>query len=220
MGKFNSSLYVVRPVFNEIVEDGKLEAFLKMVLPDRGPVGDLKEIRYNGKLGGEKVLPPNSEFLKWCRRHPESLKNPDLARARLDSNENYKFEGGTHPDIYIKTSTLTVVIEAKWTEPRITSHTTWRKEGERDQLIRHMDALVPFEDSESNENVYGLFIIDGNGKISKSVLESLFQSDWYFMKSLPHRIGNGSFKSVMAGFCGVYTWQAIKRELNLANPCS
>ena len=217
MGKFDSSRCVVRPVFDELIKTGKIKDFMRMVLPKKQSIGDVLAIRYSGH-GGEKVIQPNSEFLDWCRRHPEALCNPEEARERLKKNPSYKFEGGTHPDVYIKTTRLTVVIEAKWTEPRITSHTTWRKDGERDQLIRHMDALLPFEPLKNTEEVYGLFLIDGAGRISQEVLKQLFASEWYFMRSLPHRVDNGSFRSVMSSFCGVYTWQSIRKTLGLVNP--
>ena len=217
MGKLDSSLCVVKPVFDELIQGGKIKDFVKMILPKMQLLGDIVEVRYCGH-NGEKVIQPRPEFLDWCRHHPEALRNPDKARECLLKNPSYKFEGGTHPDVYIKTTTLTVVIEAKWTEPRITSHTTWRKEGERDQLIRHMDALLPFEPSKSNEKVYGLFLIDECGKISQDVLKKLFASEWYFSQSLPHRVYNGSVKDVMSGFCGVYTWQSIKRTFGLINP--
>ena len=217
MGKQDSSRCVVKPVFDELIGSGKINDFIKMVIPKKLSIGDIVEIRYSGH-GGEKVIQPRPEFLEWCRHHPETLRNPDKARERLNKNPSYKFEGGTHPDVYIKTTMLTVVIEAKWTEPRITSHTTWRKEGERDQLIRHMDALLPFEPLKGNGRVFGLFIVDAHGKISQYVLKQLFASEWYFIRSLPHRVDNGSFREIMSGFCGVYTWQSIRKTLGLNNP--
>jgi hypothetical protein len=217
MGKLDSSRCVVKPVFDELMKSGKITDFIKMVLPQRQAIGDVVEIRYSGH-GGEKVIQPKPEFLDWCRHHPEALCNPDKARECLKENPSYRFEGGTHPDVYIKTTLLTVVIEAKWTEHRITSHTTWRKEGERDQLIRHMDALLPFEPSQKEGEVYGLFLIDECGKISQDVLRKLFASEWYFIKSLPHRVDNGSFRDIMSGFCGVYTWQSLRKTLGLVNP--
>jgi hypothetical protein len=81
-----------------------------------------------------------------------------------------------------------------------------------------MDALLPIDPSKSNEKVYGLFLIDECGKISQDVLKKLFASEWYFAQSLPHRVLNRSVKDVMSGFCGVYTWQYIKKTFGLINP--
>ena len=120
MGRLDSSRCVVKPVFDELIKGGKIKDFVKMILPEVQLVGDILEVRYCGR-NGEKVIQPRPEFLDWCRHHPEALRNPNKARECLMKNPSYKFEGGTHPDVYIKTTTLTVVIEAKWTEPRITS---------------------------------------------------------------------------------------------------
>ncbi len=218
MGKFNSSKCVVKPVFDELLKDNTLISFLELVLPKRIDIGEIRNVRYEGHPR-EKSFAPAPEFLNWCRQHPDELLNPELASEKVKVNPQYKFEGNTHPDVYIETTKIRVVIEAKWTEPRITSHTTWRKEGERDQLIRHMDALIPIqEDGDAPISVFGLFIIDAHGKISKSALEGLFHSDWYYKVSLPHRVDDGKYRRVMNGFAGVFTWQYIKNQLGLSEP--
>ena len=222
MGKYNSSLFVVEPVFKRLLEKGRLCDFLEYVLPDETDIGDIdtKEIYY-GKGGydgrhGEKALKPPEEYLAWCRKNPTQLSKPELAKKRLNENEKYIFEGYTHPDVFIETSTLYVVIEAKWTEPRITSHTTWRREGERDQLIRHMDALLPLGDEPERKKVFGLFLIDADGKISKDHVEDLFSNERYIKRSLPHRCN--AYELINSGFCGVFTWQEIQEKTGIPIP--
>ena len=218
MGKNNSSKCVVKPVFDELLRTKKLRSFLTMVLPKGVAVGTVNEdgVMYEGHPH-ERAIPPIPQFLDWCRNHTDELVNPLIAYKRVKGNPKYKFEGYTHPDVYIETSNIRVVIEAKWTEPRITSHTTWRKEGERDQLIRHMDALLPYDEND-RKPVYGLFLIDENGKISKNSLNNLFSQKWYFKSSLPHRLEDKTYKTIIDGFCGVYTWQDVKDSLNLSVP--
>ena len=214
MGENNSSVRVVKPVFDELINTHKIGKFLQLVLPKDFSAGEVIEICYAGNPS-EKVLAPRDEFLNWCRENPDKLKNPVEARKRLADDKLYKFEGHTHPDIYIETQQCYVGIEAKWTEPDITTHTTWRDVGERDQLIRHMDALIgaPYE-----KPVFGLFIIDANGKISADSVLSRFSTDEYIMASVPHRINDNSWKELKKGFCGVWTWQKIRDQLELTEP--
>lgn len=220
MGRYNSSRWVVKPFFDKVIQKGKMSEFLKYVLPNKFDIGSIipQDIRYEGyefegRKFGEKVVKPVPEYLQWCRDHAECLSKPELAKMKLAQNSKYVFERGTHPDVFIETSTLRLVIEAKWTESRITSHTTWRKGGERDQLIRHMDALLPFHGGDAKK-VFGLFIIDAEGKIQREDIVDLFNNECYFMKSLPHRVPKG-YEIVQKGFCGVFTWQQIGEAMNI-----
>lgn len=212
MGKYNSSKCVVQPFFIELKESGKVGQFLQVVLPKGFDFGKIEEIWFEGHPK-EKVFPPRQEYLKWCRQNTKSLSCPEKAKECLRKNPRYKFEGGTHPDVYIRTSNCHVVIEAKWTEPNITAHTTWRKEGERDQLLRHMDAL-----KDADNMVFGLFLIDASKKISEEVVRRRFECDWYYKLSLPHRVVDGTWQCVKNGYCGVFTWQFLKKELGVRNP--
>lgn len=214
MGENNSSQCVVKPVFDALEDSRRVKQFLRMVLPPSFDGGNPVQMFYEGHPK-ERVFRPRTEFLDWCRAHPETLVNPELARERLKKNPSYVFEGGTHPDVFIESSVCNVVIEAKWTEPRITAHTTWRKEGERDQLLRHMDALTAFDTKTEEKPTFGLFLIDANGKISREIVDSLFKEDWYYKRSLPHRVANGSWKTIKNNYRGVYTWQELVDALHL-----
>jgi len=221
MGENNSSKCVVCPVFDELLSTcgatgrPKIVDFLTLVLPPGFDVGHFSSeaIWYDGHQG-ERVLKPQPAFLEWCRNNIQELCRPDVAATRLKVNPKYKFEGGTHPDVYIKTNTCHVVIEAKWTEPRITAYTTWRKEGERDQLIRHMDALVGAD----GLPVFGLFLIDAHRKISKVDIERRFRDDHYIKTSVPHRIADKSWQFIKNGYRGVFTWQELREKLVLRVP--
>ena len=214
MGKNNSSKCVVQPIFKAMLKAGTIDRFLSMVLPQGIETGAIEEndVWFDGHER-EKVIKPVDSFLEWCRKNPDKLVCPEKAVQCLEDNPRYKFEGGTHPDVYIECDKCIVVIEAKWTEPRITSKTKWRKEGERDQLIRHMDAL-----GDGDKDVYGLFLIDEYQKISKPVLEGLFKNDWYWQSSLPHRVDDGTWEKLKHNFCGVWTWQDVCAELNVELP--
>ena len=212
MGKNNSSKYVVRPVFNEISKPDCLAAFLKMVFSKDIDARTIHKIKFDGH-DKEEVISANAAFLEWCRAHTSLLKNPELANQRKDAKADYRFEGATHPDVYIEADNFYLVIEAKWTERKLTTSTTWSNH--RDQLLRHMDALLTPENISRGKQIFGMYIIDANKYIKKHDVELNLNCEEYYKKSLPHRQVDASYEMIKAGFLGVYTWQQIIKDLKL-----
>ena len=102
------------------------------------------------------------------------------------------------PDIYIETRTTIIVGEAKRTEDKLTTETTWLKN--RDQLIRHIDAVI-----DSGKEVYSFFLVE-----NKDLYNFENYSDIeYFKKSLPHR-DEKTVKKISDTYCGVTTWNDVK----------
>lgn len=100
----------------------------------------------------------------------------NLEKQKLPQVAWYIFEGYTQPDIYIETRTTIIVGEAKRTEDKLTTETTWLKN--RDQLIRHIDTVI-----DSGKEVYSFFLVE-----NKDLYNFENYSDIeYFKKSLPHR---------------------------------
>lgn len=169
--------------------------------------GGVIEIRYGSKSGkghGEAVLPSSKDRLLWCVKNLKTTKLPGSLAKSDETNKKraglkdgrqeiideacrllhkYKgrkrdwfvLEGSTHPDIYIETKNFIAVGEAKRKEPHLTTFTTWFKD--RDQLIRHVDALIDQE-----KTVFSFLITEKEyGELGN------YEKLDYFEKSLPHR---------------------------------
>lgn len=189
--------------------------------------GDIVEIRYGSKSGkgrGEKILHPPKSRLSWCVKH---LKDEGLSGLQSKSKEVYEkrellkkgcqktigealrllgeekksgwfvLEGPTHPDIYIETKNFIAVGESKRNEPHLTTSTTWFKD--RDQLIRHVDALLD-QDDIPQKKVFSFLITEEEYK-ELDYYEDLA----YFKKSLPHRNLNAQ-KRAKESYLGRISW--------------
>lgn len=122
----------------------------------------------------------------------------NLEKQKLPQVAWYIFEGYTQPDIYIETRTTIIVGEAKRTEDKLTTETTWLKN--RAQLIRHIDAVI-----DSGKEVYSFFLVE-----NKDLYNFENYSDIeYFKKSLPHR-DEKTVKKIFDTYCGVTTWNDVK----------
>ncbi len=128
------------------------------------------------------------------------------------------FEGPTYPDAVIETPAAVIVVEGKFTESDITTHTTWM-EG-RHQMLRHMDGA--WEKVHATKRVFGLFAVEGDksnplspgGKWSSAGERT--RASTARATSLPHR-NEKDQREIVAGFVGVVTWQAIVLEFGLPN---
>ncbi len=184
---------------------------------------------------GEKVLPAPSCRLEWCvenfKPEPEGRGRPvsesaepagkraDLRRgdrAAIEEAERllhagkrsgwFVLEGPTHPDIYIETESFVAVGEAKWTEPKLTASTKWFRD--RDQLIRHVDALLDPDTmlelgNVGTRKVYSFFITGkdyGFGRYGKRET---------FAASLPHR-KEDAVETAFRSFLGRISWDDLR----------
>lgn len=124
----------------------------------------------------------------------------------------YIFEGYTNPDIYIETTDSIFVGEAKRTERDITTKTKWSEN--RDQLIRHIDALL-----DQKKKIYSFYILDkiefGKGIYSQRMGQ--YRDEEYFKANLPHR-DDKLVKRAKESFIGYIFWQQIEKLFDITFP--
>ena len=118
------------------------------------------------------------------------------------------FEGGTAPDVCIKTDKYVLVIEGKQTEGKRTTTTKWGMQ--RDQLIRHMDAFL----DDAIRPVFGLFIYDG--RVSANYNFEEYLSGQAFEESLIHRKDKKLLEKARNGFLGAVTWEELGRIFHVS----
>jgi len=85
------------------------------------------------------------------------------------------------PDVFIETRSHIIIGEAKRTESKLTTMTTWH--GERDQMVRHIDAVI-----DSSKQVLSFFLfskIDFENNFAQKMQN--YKSIEYLKRSLPHR---------------------------------
>ncbi len=232
MGKYNSSLTRVQPVFDYINADReKLNDFFSLFGKDI--VVSSKIISY--KYGfDEAAIKPCRELLKWCVENVNQLNDEEfeklkykttstdkkrynlfkgdiqikqqalaeLKQDKLPQKAWYIFEGYTHPDIYIETENQIFIGEAKRTESTLTSSTTWLKV--RDQLIRHIDSVI-----DSDKKVYSFFILENPALYE---LDKYINDDNDFYKNnLPHR-SLDIVEKIKKTYLGYTTWNEINEK--------
>ena len=124
----------------------------------------------------------------------------------------YIFEGYTNPDIYIETTDSIFVGEAKRTERDITTKTKWSEN--RDQLIRHIDALL-----DQKKKIYSFYILDkiefDKGIYPKRMKQ--YSDEEYFKANLPHR-DDKLVKRAKESFIGYIFWQQIEKLFDITFP--
>lgn len=205
-------------------------------------VGEIVE----GKWGeNEKRLQPPRSLLAWLVRNPpcalaeqsdvsentrrnrlallerrsETIEEAldFLARQDIPNRAWYVLEGITRPDVYLETSELTIVIEAKRTESGPTTHTKMMPV--RHQMLRHIDAAW---DEVQPKRLFGFFIVEGTGDASSidvpdHWLQAAFDtvSADVILRSLPHRSGEERVH-IAKCFLGATTWQAVCRAFGIS----
>ena len=132
--------------------------------------------------------------------------------GKLPKTAWYIFEGHTKPDIYIETTDSIFVGEAKRTETNITTTTVWSEN--RDQLIRHIDALL-----DQKKKIYSFYILDkiefGKGIYSQRMGQ--YRDEEYFKANLPHR-DDKLVKRAKESFIGYIFWQQIEKLFDITFP--
>lgn len=132
--------------------------------------------------------------------------------GKLPKTAWYIFEGYTNPDIYIETTDSIFVGEAKRTERDITTKTKWSEN--RDQLIRHIDALL-----DQKKKIYSFYILDkiefDKGIYPKRMKQ--YSDEEYFKANLPHR-DDKLVKRAKESFIGYIFWQQIEKLFDITFP--
>lgn len=233
--KHDSSLTRVCPAFQVIGKSANnINAFFHLFkgaksLPEL-KAGEPYKVCYNDKEHGnsERVLLPSPSRLRWLVEHSETLTVPKKSNCKTETADKRKkfidgklktevqaflkagnlprwlvFEGATHPDVFIETDSFIAVGEGKRTEQKLTTSTTWCKE--RDQLIRHVDALL---DMREGKSIYSFFIVEDTSLYEQSLKQ--FKSRRYFRENLLHRNEN-EIGLAFNSYLGVLTWADLKR---------
>jgi len=242
MGKYNSSEYRVKPLMRHLEKNPqdikKLIDFLTCGFDD---LGDPIEYRYadieNGKT--EKGLKPTKSHLlglvnylsgKGAEKYSVSddnrmkLLNADTVTRELAKSEirkNYEslpsrawyiFEGYTYPDIFIEGDDYIIICEGKWTEPDITTETTYLKNayGEyRNQMIRHIQGALNYNE---NKKVYAFYIVDENCSYIDSLTLNSFADH---IENETITLGYNEKIEVLSSYCGCLFWQKIEGALGI-----
>lgn len=120
----------------------------------------------------------------------------------------YMFEGYTHPDIFIEGEDYVIVCEGKWTEPHITTTTTYLSSfGEyRSQMVRHIQGALNYSD----KNVYAFYIADADCGYLDDLSRERFSQQ---LERETITIGNDEKDAILESFFGFTTWQDIHRVL-------
>lgn len=235
--KHDSSLTRVAPAFQVVGNSAdNINAFFGLFNARKSvPLlehGDCYQVLY-GKH--EKVLSPSPHRLRWLVEHPDELTIPgkptckketfDLRKAFLEGKPNkdvqqalqsgkfprwLRFEGPTHPDIFIETEKYIAVGEGKRTERQLTTSTTWCKE--RNQLIRHIDAIL---DKRNGKPVFSFLIVEDSNRYDDL---HQFQALRFYKKSLPHR-SKEEVRLAFESYLGVITWSRLKERFPSIRYC-
>ena len=234
MGKFNSSLTRVKPLFDTLrMYDDCIARLLAPINKDIRVPERLLEICYGEN---EKLIQPSRKLLNYLVSNPKILKSTALGlddgketyakrkkilegdletldEALMLINDEaiptkpvwYVFEGYTHPDIYIETENYIIIGEAKRTEKKLTKSTTWMDP--RDQLIRHIDSVL-----DRPKNIISFFIVDATvaqeNKYDKEL--AVFKDIKNFTESLPHR-SQPEVRRAMDSYIGHCYWQDFEK---------
>lgn len=88
----------------------------------------------------------------------------------------YVLEGNSQPDIFIEGNDYIIICEGKWTEPGITNTTTYIKSGQRNQMIRHIQAAINYN---SNKQIYAFYIVEKeyDGILEKDNFKALVETE-------------------------------------------
>lgn len=235
MGIRNSTFTRVQPLFDYILKDcDKLNKLLKLVNSNISVNGPINIILYGDTETA--ITPPPSLLIWCINnldelerpknygvkmtsptyKKRESLFNKDKSATNdalmLLKNENipqrdwYIFEGYTHPDFYIETDDTIIIGEAKRTEDKLTTTTTWLKN--RDQLIRHIDSVI-----DRQKRTLSFLIVDD----PKMYNLDCYEKEVYFEESLKHR-DNQTIKKIKESYIGCITWNKIANSFKLNFP--
>ena len=149
---------------------------------------------------------------------PEVRQNAyEKAKAELEAKYDnltardrpwYMFEGYTNPDIFIEGDDYVIVCEGKWTEPHITTTTTYLcSAGEyRNQMIRHIQGALNY----TNKKVYAFYIVDAGCGYTEDLNKESFVRQLELETIQPEDIEK---EKISNAFYGYTTWQAIQEKL-------
>lgn len=241
MGKYNSSIYRVRPFMEHIEND--YNAFLSVLsLVGITSLGHPHTYHYDKDENcKEKQLKPTKKHLldlidymtkkKHTRCNINGKDRADLffkdadtreaarLKARSELEENYDkltsnsrkwyiFEGFTNPDIFIEGDDYVIICEGKWTEPHITTKTTYLcdENEHRNQMIRHIQGALNYK----GKKVYAFYIVDANCGYISDLTKVSFRNQ---LDIETIRLEEAEKDAISDAFYGYTTWQDINKLL-------
>ena len=239
MGIYNSSEHRVKPLMQKIESEPKnFEKLINIIgLTD---FGHPKIFRYaNGKINTEKALKPTKDHLlglikylfgKGAKNYPVNgdnrielldgvVEKRDLALSEVERNYDslplkawYIFEGYTYPDLYIEGDDYIIICEGKWTEPHITTETTYLKTAKgayRNQMVRHIQGAL---NSAGNKKVYAFYIVDKNSGYTKDLEKDSFAEH---VEKETISLSYSEKMDVISSYYGYTTWQDIEQIIDV-----
>ncbi len=240
MGKYNSSIYRVRPLM-ECIESDYVAFQTILSLVGIAPLGKPKICRYDGVHCSEMQLKPTKRHLlalidlmstkQHCKAningqnrlemffgkdderkaaHLRAIAELEMKYDTLTAKDRpwYMFEGFTNPDIFIEGDDYVIVCEGKWTEPHITTTTTYLSSvGEyRNQMIRHIQGALNY----TSKRVYAFYIVDAECGYTEDLNKKSFCGQ---LELETIKLSNDEKSAISNAFYGFTTWQAIGKKI-------
>lgn len=240
MGKYNSSEYRIKPLMKQIENNSQnFERFIdllgintlskpieyryadnesgnteKALKPTKAHLLGLIKYLYIGRKsvgsfsvsGDNRIGLLNGEPEKYYLAKSEILKN----YSSLPPKAWYVFEGHTYPDIFIEGEDYIIICEGKWTEPHITTETSFLKAENgayRNQMVRHIQGALNYNE---NKEVYAFYIVDENCSYIDDLTLGAFAEQ---VEKETISLGYNEKIDVISSYCGVITWQDIERVI-------
>lgn len=137
------------------------------------------------------------------------IKNTYSDGAGLPSSW-YILEGTSNPDLFIETDELLIVIEAKWTEPTITSSTTYLEH--RSQMVRHIQGALEYNRTscENKKTVIGFYIVDDVKFVLKN--KQLMSLRGFSGELQKETVPIANKQEIIDCYKGYTTWQKIQED--------
>ena len=240
MGRYNSSIYRVRPLMEYL--ENNYDAFLSVLsLVGIDLLDKPTTYRYDGLSCTEIQLKPTKRHLLdlisllATKQHGKTdikgqdrldlfFGEPDVrqaackkAKAELETDYDaltakdrpwYMFEGYTTPDIFIEGDDYVIVCEGKWTEPHITTTTTYLSSVSeyRNQMVRHIQGALNY----TNKKVYAFYIVDAECGYTEDLNKESFVRQLE-LETIP--LEDIEKEKISNAFYGYTTWQDINKQL-------
>ena len=120
------------------------------------------------------------------------------------SRKWYMLEGFTHPDIFIEGEDYIIVAEGKWTEPHITTTTSYLvNHNERNQMARHIQGALNYAAKNGNKKVYAFYIVDGDQDYANTLTGLRLDKEAV-------ELNDSEKEEILNAYRGYTTWQKIE----------
>ena len=165
------------------------------------------KVRVSGKNRQELFFGEKNARIAMCEKAKEQL-NMNYDSLTSKDRPWYIFEGFTTPDIFIEGDDYVIVCEGKWTEPHITTKTTYLSSiGEyRNQMVRHVQGALNY----TNKKVYAFYIVDKDCGYLDDLSKESFSKQ---LELETIKLTDNEKLKILDTFVGFTTWQDIHEVL-------